>query len=374
MDCRIAMVAITRRGAGLLARLGPELPDADLFVDGRFLVRLEGLPNDTAAIEPPLRTMMGRLFRTYDQLVLLFAAGAAVRLIAPHLRSKTQDPGVVVIDDAGDFAVPILSGHRGGANALARRLAGLTGGQPVITTAADVLGTLAVDMLGRSLGWRIDAPERNLTRAAACLVNGEPVALIQECGSTAWRDGGTPLPENITRFERFEQLDPDGFCALLWITWREVPPSMRDRLGERLVLYRPPARVVLGVGCDRGTPLATIETALEQALGRVGLGRDSVTAIATIDKKSDEPGLLALAEDNGWPLHFYTAQELARVAVPNPSDVVMKYMGTPSVGEAAALLLAGAGMERLIVEKHKYRGADGRNATLSIVPLETEAC
>lgn len=368
---KIALVAITRHGAKRLNQLGPKLPHADLFISEKFQAELDGLPNRVEAIKPPVRDAIATLFKTYDQLVLIFSIGAAVRLIAPCLCCKEEDPGVAVIDDAGRFVVPILSGHLGGANAFAERIAGLIDAQPVITTASESLGTLPIDILGRELGWKTDAPKATLTQVAAHMVNGEPIAFVQECGSEAWWDKEKPLPSNIQRFDHFEAVDSDQFSALLWVTHSKIPESIRNRLAGRLVIYRPPRQVVLGIGCDRGTALETIETALDQALSSADLERSCVTAIATIDKKSDEPGLLALAKNNDWPLHFYPAGELAQVAVPNPSETVLKYMGTPSVGEAAALLLANTSMDHLLVEKHKYRGTDDRNATISIVPVET---
>ncbi len=125
-------------------------------------------------------------------------------------------------------------------------------------------------------------------------------------------------------------------------------------------------QVVLGLGCDRGTPEETIRTAIVDALASVGLSVDDVVATASIDKKSDEIGLLSVCKQFGWDCTWYAASELAKVDVPNPSEVVMKYVGTPSVGEAAAILRAGGSKEDLIVEKYKYRGHDGKNATVSI--------
>ncbi len=367
---RIALVAITRHGAKKLQQLGAELPHADLYISEKFQAELGPMPNRTEVIKPPVRGTIATLFKSYDQLLLIFSIGAAVRLIAPCIRSKEEDPGVVVVDDAGHFVVPILSGHLGGANAFASHVAELIGAQPVITTASESLGTLPIDILGRELGWKSEAPKRTLTKVAADMVNGEPIAFVQECGSTAWWKKGEALPSNIQLFDHFEAVDPSQFSAVLWVTWCEISESIRHQLLDSLVVYRPPQPIVLGIGCDRGTALETIEQALEQALSAAKLEQSSVTAIATIDKKSDEVGLLALAEKNSWPLHFYPADELAQVEVPNPSETVMKYVGTPSVGEAAALLLAGASMDKLIVEKHKHRGRDGRNATISIVPIE----
>lgn len=131
-------------------------------------------------------------------------------------------------------------------------------------------------------------------------------------------------------------------------------------------------RVMLGLGCDRDTPLETVRTAIEQALAKAGLEAADVAGAATIDKKSDEACLLELARLNRWPLRFFSAGQLAAVAVPSPSEVVRQHMGTPSVSEAAALLAANTGMENLILEKLKHRGPDGKNATVSIARIPHE--
>lgn len=128
-------------------------------------------------------------------------------------------------------------------------------------------------------------------------------------------------------------------------------------------------RVALGIGCDRGTPAATIAQAAEAALAAAGLARHAVERVATIDLKADEAGLLEFAAARNWPLTFYPATELAKVAVPNPSATVLKYTGTPSVSEAAALLAAQAEMQALLVEKFRLRGPDGRHATISIARI-----
>jgi len=127
--------------------------------------------------------------------------------------------------------------------------------------------------------------------------------------------------------------------------------------------------VALGLGCDRGTPAATIARAVDAALAQAGASFDDVRAVASIDLKADEAGLLELAARHGWTIAFHPAAALAAVAVPNPSETVRRYTGTPSVSEAAALLAAGADLSALLVEKHKLRGADGRNATVSVARM-----
>ncbi|MDQ6951447.1 MAG: cobalamin biosynthesis protein [Mariprofundales bacterium] len=128
--------------------------------------------------------------------------------------------------------------------------------------------------------------------------------------------------------------------------------------------------IVLGLGCDRGTPEETINIAIVQALAAAHCGLQDVVAAASIDKKSDETGLLAVCEHHCWPIVFYSAAQLAKVEVPNPSATVMKYVGTPSVSEAAAILYARGSMTDLIVEKQKQQGSDGKNATVSICRIK----
>ena len=128
-------------------------------------------------------------------------------------------------------------------------------------------------------------------------------------------------------------------------------------------------RLALGIGCDRGTPAATIAQAVEQALAACGAAIADVAAVASIDLKADEAGLLEFARQHGWTIRFYAAAELAAVAVPNPSETVLRHTGTPSVSEAAALLVGAVDKTQLIIEKHRLRGPDGRNATVSIARI-----
>lgn len=128
-------------------------------------------------------------------------------------------------------------------------------------------------------------------------------------------------------------------------------------------------KLALGIGCDRGTPAATIRQCIAEALAACGATLDDVAIVASIDLKQDEAGLLEAAHAQGWTIRFFPADELAKVAVPNPSETVRRYTGTPSVAEAAALAAAGADMSQLLIEKYKLRGPDGRNVTVSIAKV-----
>ena len=237
---RVCLVAITRHGAAQAARLARELPDAAVCTSAKFAAHFSDVSNSVRAYDGALRDEIGPLFANYDQLVFFVSLGAVVRLIAPHLRSKDEDPGVIVVDDAGQYVIPVLSGHVGGANEWSERIADLIGAAPVLTTASDVGRTIPVDILGRHLGWRVEAPKINITRVSAHVVNGEPIAFVQEAGSPDWWTRPTPLPDTIHRFARFDEVDLTRFAAVLWVTHAEVPAERWDELHERLVVYRPP--------------------------------------------------------------------------------------------------------------------------------------
>lgn len=237
---RVCLVAITKHGAALAAGLADDMPDADVCTSAKFAAHFSGMSNTVRAYDGALRDEIGPLFAQYDQIVFFVSLGAVVRLIAPHLRSKDEDPGVIVVDDAGQYVIPVLSGHVGGANEWSERIADLIGAAPVLTTASDVGRTIPVDILGRHLGWRVEAPKINITRVSAHVVNGEPIAFVQEAGSPDWWTRPTPLPDTIHRFARFDEVDLARYAAVLWVTHADVPPEQWNALHERLVVYRPP--------------------------------------------------------------------------------------------------------------------------------------
>ncbi len=352
-----AAIAVTRGGAALGARLQAALPELDLWVAARWAEAepaTASAPTAAAPSAPPGRrvpftgspaALIGDLFARYTGLIFLLAVGGAVRLIAPHLRDKHTDPAVVAVDDCGQWAVPILSGHLGGANALARQVAAALGAQAVITTASDVQGTLAVDLLGQEFGWRI-ADFTPVTGVSAAVVNGEPVAVYQDAGERHWGPADAPRPANLRPVGDLAACA--AYPAGLIITDRaEIPAG----LPAHTVLYRPRSLVV-GVGCNRGTAAAEIGAAVAQTLAAAGLAAAAVRNWASINAKADEPGLLAAARAEGLELAFFAKEPLNAVTVPNPSAAPLRYVGAQGVAEPAALVSAGAGAE-LVVPKQK---------------------
>ncbi|MBW8737010.1 MAG: precorrin-3B C(17)-methyltransferase [Streptomyces turgidiscabies] len=290
-------------------------------------------PDRTRVYEGPAADAVRRAFGECTQLVCFLATGAVVRLVAPLLSDKASDPGVVCVDEGGRFAVSLVGGHGGGANELACAVGRLLGAEPVVTTATDAVGVPGLDTLGMPV-------EGDVAGVSRALLDGEPVALELE---SAW-----PLP------------------ALPANVSAGVPgagPTIRvtDRLtgvaGAGEVVLRPPSLVV-GVGASKGAPVDEVLALVQGALADAGLSVACVAALATVDAKADEPGIVGAAERLGVPVMTYSADELAGVEVPNPSDAPLAAVGTPSVAEAAALLGGG----ELLVPKRKSERADGAPA------------
>jgi cobalt-precorrin 5A hydrolase len=354
----VALVAITKGGAKLLARLKAALPQADAFVPEKF----KDEAPFASPVQEPLKELLADLWPRYKGIVAVVSLGALVRSIATLLKDKRTDPGLIAIDEAGGFVISVLSGHLGGANALANELAKRIGATPIITTASDSLGTIGVDILGRDLGWALEGIE-NVTAVSACVVNDEPVGIFQEAGEPTFWPKGRPLPRNLRTLQSLEALASTPLSACLIVTDRLI--TLPLALARKTVVYRPKS-LVLGVGCDRGVPLEELETLVLKTLQERGLSFLSVRALATIDIRKNEPAIVQFAQTRGLPLLTFAKEELNRVKdVPNPSTMAMKYVGVIGVAEPSAIL--GGNFGELIVPKVKLK-----KATLAIARVRFE--
>ncbi|WP_150275213.1 cobalt-precorrin 5A hydrolase [Paenibacillus tepidiphilus] len=342
MAKKYAAVAITRNGIRLALELAGRMGDMEVYCYAKYSGGLSEEPGERRLFDGPLKPLLPDLFRSYEGLVLFFSLGAAVRLLAPLLEHKTADPAVVVIDERGEHVISMLSGHLGGANQLTLRIAGLLGAHPVITTASDVQGSFAVDLLGLEFGWRAERPAP-LKAVSAALVNGEPVAVVQTCGERDWLPSGAVQPEHVSRLPGVTGLAAAGtaWAAAIVITDRLLSAGEQALLPAETVVYRPRS-LVLGLGCNRGTSEAELEAVVKDTLAALELSSLSVRNVATAAIKGDEAGLLALCAKYDWELQLYTPEELNRMTVPVPSEVVFRATGAYGVCEPAALLSSGA--------------------------------
>ncbi len=342
---RLAVAALTKQGFELAGSLSEALIlkgyGVDLYLPEKYA---PGHPG-AKSFNVPLAEEAGRLFSSYDGLVMIMALGIVFRVFAPHIKDKRTDPAVVVLDEKGKFVISALSGHLGGANSLAQELAILTGAIPVVTTATDVHGLAAVDVLSRDYNMAME-PFEAVRKINSSLVNGETVYLYSE-----YR-----LPAALTGFSIISGKEfagkPPGAWAVL-ITGKVVP-----HLDGRTLLLRP-RNLTVGIGCRRGAEAADVLDAIKTSLGRIGRSPLCVKALATVDIKSGEPGIIEAASALGAPLLIFTRQEINGIYNTRGgelafSDLVQQKIGVGGVCEPVALLASPRG--RLIMPKAKFSG------------------
>ena len=295
-------LAFTAKGEALAHRLAEALPGSVSRCGG----------------DVTLKGWTAEHFAQDEALIFVGAVGIAVRAIAPHCRSKATDPAVVVVDEGGNFAVPLLSGHLGGANALARALAKACGAVPVITTATDVNGLFAVDLWAKAQNCAVLEPER-IKHVSGTLLAGQTVRYW-----SPWPVAGE-APAGVKKTDA-----PEAADFALTLTPQGEALHLVPRIG------------VLGVGCRRGTTAQQLEEAFAAFCAASGLSPAAVCAAASIELKKDEPGLAEFCKAHGWPITFYPADELR--AVPGqftPSAFVASVTGVDNVCERSAVKASG---------------------------------
>ena len=331
---RAACVAFTKRGCRLAVRIAAGLGvlpayagwERNAYGPARFA------PETGVEAYGDLGSWTATHFAADDALVYVGATGIAVRAIAPHVKDKFADPGVVSVDEAGTFAVPLLSGHVGGANDLARAIAGITGGQAAISTATDVNGLFAVDEWARERGLSI--VERELAKqVSATLLEGGAVGFVADAAC-----GGIAAPPGFA----------DGPADVGVLVSADVGAQP-----FRFTLHLVPRMLTVGVGCRKGADPAALAQAVDAALAQAGATRYQVAALSTIDIKRDEPAIVQLAADRGWDLRFYSAEELAQApGAFARSAFVERTVGVDNVCERAACVAGG----RLVLGKQAGDG------------------
>lgn len=346
---KIAVVAVTRQGIRLAERTASALSGTGqhhtvLYLPGKFsLLRIEG---ERKPYRKPLKDLFGELFAEYEGIVCIMALGIVVRLIAPYLKDKTTDPAIVVMDELGQNVISALSGHLGGANRLTNEIAGLLGNNPVITTATDVQGLPALEMLAEENGWEVE-PFEQVKKINAALVNGQKVIIYSEKPL----DMDLPEPMEVREFARYSPArKEDGRVILVTNrSARSFPPG---------TIFLRPKNLCIGIGCRRGVSKAEVKDAVLAALEEAGRSLSSVRGFTSVDIKSNEQGLLDAAEDMNVPVEFFSPETLAVILEKRGdelsfSQMVYDRIGVGGVCEPSAILGLGE-TAALIIPKTRY--------------------
>ena len=335
---KVSVLAITKNGINIGIKLKELFPNWEIFAP----VKLSNENNSIIWYSEPTSDKIIELFKNSNALICLFSLGAVIRLIAPHLKDKKTDPAVIVIDDKTNFVISVLSGHIGGANELTQKISEKLNALPVITTAADVNKTIAVDLVGREFGWRID-DDTTVTKISAHMVNAESIGVFQQTNNQKWYK---QLPKNVTIYNNLEELKKSNSKAHLIISDEIID----NELSQESVIYRPQS-LVIGIGLHWDTTKDTIKEGIEHCLKKFNLSSKSIAKLVSIKKPEDVQGLIDLGKEMQVPVEYVDREELAEIITPNPSTTVKAFEGTASVSEAAAIKVSKG---ELIVEKQKF--------------------
>lgn len=355
MKEKTAIILISSQALPMAQLLQKELGDCTIFsqktLDGCTQVESYG-------------DFVAASFAAYDRFLFIGAMGICVRCIAPCVSSKYADPAVVCMDSIGEFVVPVLSGHVGGANEWAKQISLIIGAQAVITTQSDCNGVWALDLLASKFGWQTACTREEMNRAIARFVNQERVALLLDIKDkgTAWLE--RTLPPYVKVYYHYEDIPFEETDLLIAVTPYEYEAPVQ-------ALYYRPQVLHLGVGCKKQCVPDGVAEYIEDSLKAHHLSPLSLTTISTIALKKDEP--LQKALQDKWPqtkVCIYSSEELSGMEIPNPSQKVYEVTGVYGVAESAACKSSGCG--KWLVEKQKGELTPGSHFTFAVT-LEANA-
>jgi len=349
-----AVLALTREGLVTAKKVRDALAiqgdyPVHLYLPEKMVNLVEHNQEGVFLYKVPLKEQIPHLFSTYRALICVMALGIVVRLVGPLARDKGEDPAIVVLDEKGRFVISVLSGHLGGANELTIKLAEALSAQPVITTATDVQGKLAVDVLAQRWDMAIE-PQDNIKVINSAVLDGQQVTVFYE----------ESLPENL----------PDPYVSISMnqgVFWNQSQKGVYItnkvlNIESKESIFLRPKNLVVGVGCRRGCPVSRVQGAITKIFQEKGLSLKSIKALATVDIKRDEAAITETARDWGIPVMYFSAeaindfwiQALEAGILLSYSEYVQQQIGVGGVCEPTALMSwPGA---RLIVPKTSYQG------------------
>jgi len=355
---KLAIIALTKSGANLGTLLKKKLPQAHLYVPkklGLKGVRFKSFSQD-------LGELFAGLINQYSGFICIMATGIVVRTVSPFLFHKSVDPAVVVVDEKGKSAISLISGHLGGANELAKNVASMTGGEPVITTATDVHETLALDLLAKQLNCK-NTDFSLLKRCNYALLHGEKVGIYP-----ALLKPYIPHAEktNIRFYKSAKNLLKSNCLYKIIITNKQIKRDVIGQKGKGTVVLLNPKNLVVGIGCNRDTTSSEIEDTVKGFFDGWRLSFQSIKKIATVNLKSREKGLISFARTHNFEVEFFTTRQLNKVCCPTPpSKSSLRAIGSKGVCEPAALL--GAEVKSLLYPKKKTP-----NVTVAVAEMPLE--
>ena len=324
-------IGLSNNSKEILKRLKKTEFVKDIYIAGSS--KDDGKENELFQVQKP-REILLKQWPEIDLIIFIGSIAASIRIINSFLTSKDQDPGVIVIDNKCSKIVPLIGLHQSNTQYIACLIANLLGGEIIETNNSNDQSFLNLDAFGNQWGWKRSGNIKDWSKLVIKQAKNEEIFCKQLSGNSLWKTSKSGAIINQINKNEIEKPDSTFHVSIFEnheTTWH--PP----------VLW-------IGIGCERNTSKELIANSLNNFLESVNLSQKSIAGFATIDIKKDEKGILELAEEKKLPIKFFTKEDLSTIIVPNPSNVVQKEIGTPSVAEASCLLAAGK-ESKLLEEK-----------------------
>ena len=339
MCIRDSAIGLSNNSKEILKRLKKTEFVKDIYIAGSS--KEDGKENELIQVQKP-REILLKKWPKIDLIIFIGSIAASIRIISSFLTSKDQDPGVIVIDNKCSKIVPLIGLHQSNTQNIAYQIANLLGGEIIETNNSNDQSFLNLDAFGNQWGWERSGNIKDWSKLVIKQAKNEEIFCKQLSGNSLWKTSESA--EIINQIDKKETEKPDSTFHV----------SIFENHGTT---WHPPV-LWIGIGCERNTSKELIENSLNDFLASGNLSQQSIAGFATIDIKKDEKGILELAEEKNLPIKFFSKEDLSKIIVPNPSYVVQKEIGTPSVAEASCLLAAGE-ESKLLEEKRIFKNQSG---------------
>lgn len=346
---KIAIIAVTEKGIEKALIIQKEFPKS-------LVITTLPSSNESVSVVGSIADYLNENFAKLDGLCFVTALGICVRLIAPHIQDKNTDPAVVSVDDLGTNVQSVLSGHKGGANDFALKVAAVLGATPIISTSSDVQNIWALDTLANQYDWSVEST-LSMNKIMALFVNNKPTALLLDIKDKGTQHLEKTVPSFVTVFYDEDDIEYSQFELFIAVSYKVYEVSIPS------VCYIPKV-LSIGSGCSKELDSALFETTLKEELKQRNLHFSAIKNFGSIDIKAAQQAYIDFSKKNSIPFNTFTADEIETIAVPNPSEVVQAKIGVAGVSESTAMLLSGN--DNVLVEKQKIHLDNGQKFTLSV--------
>ena len=346
---KIAIIAVTEKGLEKALIIQKEFPKS------LVITTLNSSDKNVSTISS-ISNYLTDNFLKLDGICFVTALGICVRLIAPYIQDKNTDPAVISVDDLGLNVQAVLSGHKGGANDFALKVASVLGAKPIISTSSDVQNIWALDTLGNQFDWQV-ATSLSMNKTMALFVNNKPTALLLDIKDKGTQHLEKTVPDFVTVFYDEAEIDYTQFELFIAVSYKVYTSTIAS-------VFFIPKVLSVGSGCSKQLDSVLFETTLKEELKSRNIHFSAIKNVGSIDIKAQQQAYLDFSTKNNIPFSTFTSDEIDTITVPNPSEMVQSKIGVDGVSESTAMLLSGS--KNVLIEKQKIHLENGEKFTFSI--------